>query len=486
MKRTLLLNPPSFQDFDGGAGSRYQATREVTSFWYPTWLCYPAGLIPESRVVDAPPENLTVGQVASLAGDFELAVLFTTSPSFRHDLETVSRLKEKNPQILVGLVGPQVSILAQESLAAGPQVDFVARREFDYAVAEIAQGRPWQEIQGVSYRQGDAIHHNPDRPYLEELDALPMVTEIYHRDLKMENYQIPYLRYPYVSFYTGRGCPGHCVYCLWPQTFTGRRYRVRSVANVVAEVRRSLELFPQAAEIFFDDDTFTANGERARTLGREFRGLNKNFLWSTTARVTTSYETLKAMKEGGLRLLVVGFETGDPQVLKNIRKGATLDLGRRLVKWCRELGIQVHGTFMVGLPGETLASLEASMRFACELDPDTIQVSLATPYPGTEFYDFCRERGYLQDEARVHGRTGYQQCVVDYPGLSAAEIFAAVPKFYRRFYFRPSYMGRAALVMLRDSGERRRLLKEGRQFLSFMFRRRQCPEVEVEAGDSCR
>jgi radical SAM superfamily enzyme YgiQ (UPF0313 family) len=258
------------------------------------------------------------------------------------------------------------------------------------------------------------------------------------------------------------------------------------VANVVAEVRRSLELFPQAAEIFFDDDTFTANGERARSLGREFRGLNKNFLWSTTARVTTSYETLKAMKEGGLRLLVVGFETGDPQVLKNIRKGATLDLGRRLVKWCRELGIQVHGTFMVGLPGETRASLEASMRFACELDPDTIQVSLATPYPGTEFYDFCRERGYLQDEARVHGRTGYQQCVVDYPGLSAAEIFAAVPKFYRRFYFRPSYMGRAALVMLRDSGERRRLLKEGRQFLSFMFRRRQCPEVEVEAGDSCR
>ncbi len=327
MKRTLLLNPPSFQDFDGGAGSRYQATREVTSFWYPTWLCYPAGLIPESRVVDAPPENLTVAQVADLAGDFDLAVLFTSSPSFQHDLETVSRLKEKNSQLLVGLVGPQVSILAQESLAAGPQVDFVARREFDYAVTEIAQGRPWKEILGISYREGDRIHHNPDRPYIEDLDALPMVTEIYHRDLKMENYQIPYLRYPYVSFYTGRGCPAHCVYCLWPQTFTGHRFRVRSVANVVAEVRRSLELFPQSAEIFFDDDTFTADGERARQLGRAFRDLK--FLWSTTARANTSYETLKAMKEGGLRLLVVGFETGDPQVLKNIRKGVTLDLGRR-------------------------------------------------------------------------------------------------------------------------------------------------------------
>jgi radical SAM superfamily enzyme YgiQ (UPF0313 family) len=253
---------------------------------------------------------------------------------------------------------------------------------------------------------------------------------------------------------------------------------------VVAEVRRSLELFPQAAEIFFDDDTFTADSERARQLSREFGPLK--FVWSTTARTNTSYETLKAMKAGGLRLLVVGFETGDPQVLKNIRKGVSLDLGRRLVKWCKELGIQVHGAFMVGLPGETRQSLEASMRFACELDPDTIQVSLATPYPGTEFYDFCRQHGYLQDEALVHGQTGYQQCVVDYPGLAAAEIFAAVPKFYRRFYFRPSYMARTALVMLRDSGERKRLLKEGRQFLNFMFRRRQCPEDQVEAGGNCR
>ena len=483
MKRTLLLNPPSFQDFDGGAGSRYQATREVTSFWYPTWLCYPAGLIPESRVVDAPPENLTVPQVAAMARDYDLAVLFTTQPSFSHDLQTVSRLKEENPGLIVGLVGPQVSVLPQESLLSGPQVDFVARREFDYAVLEVAQGRAWEEILGISFQKNGHIHHNPDRPFIEDLDALPMVTEIYHRDLVMEHYHIPYLHYPYVSFYTGRGCPSHCVFCLWPQTFTGRRFRVRSVANVVAEVRRSLELFPQAAEVFFDDDTFTAAGERARALSRELGRLN--FTWSATARVNTSYETLKAMKEGGLRLLVVGFETGDPLVLQKIRKGATLDLGRRLVKWCRELGIQVHGTFMVGLPGESKQSIEASIRFACELDPDTIQVSLATPYPGTEFYDYCRDRGFLQDDALVHGQTGYQQCVVDYPGLAAAEIFQAVPRFYRRFYFRPRYMARAARQMLKDPEERRRLLKEGRQFFHFMFKRRQASKGQRGTGCSC-
>jgi hopanoid biosynthesis associated radical SAM protein HpnJ len=480
MKRTLLLNPPSFTDFDGGAGSRYQATREVTSFWYPTWLCYPAGLIPESRVVDAPPENLTIDQVATLAKDFDLAVLFTTNPSFPLDVATIQRLKDENPKLVAGLVGPQVSILPEESLAAAPPVDFVARREFDYTILEVAQGRPLADILGLSYRANGRLHHNADRPYIEDLDSLPFVVDIYHRDLKIEHYNIPYLRYPYVSIYTGRGCPHHCVYCLWPQTFTGRRYRVRSPGNVVAEVKRSLELFPQAAEIFFDDDTFTADAERAQAISRELQPLNCT--WSATGRVNTGYETLKAMKEGGLRLLVVGFETGDAQVLKNIKKGATLELGRRFVKWCRELGIQVHGTFMVGLPGETKESIEASMRFACELDPDTIQVSLATPYPGTEFYDFCREQGYMKDQELVQGATGYQQCVVDYPALAAAEIFQAVPRFYRRFYFRPRYMARALKTMIHDPAERRRLLKEGREFFSFLFKRRQCKEAQATAG----
>jgi hopanoid biosynthesis associated radical SAM protein HpnJ len=483
MKRTLLLNPPSFRDFDGGAGSRYQATREVVSFWYPTWLCYPAGMIPESRVVDAPPENLTVDQVAKLARDYDLVVIFTSNASFTADLATITRLKEENPKLAAGLVGPQVSILPEESLAAAPQLDFVARREFDYTILEVAQGRPWDKIQGLSFRQNGRIRHNEDRPYIEDLDALPFVTDIYQRDLKIENYNIPYLRYPYVSIYTGRGCPHQCVYCLWPQTFTGRRYRVRSVPNVAAEVRRALELFPQAAEIFFDDDTFTAYGERAQEIARALAPLKCT--WSATARVNTSYETLKAMKEGGLRLLVVGFESGDPQVLKNIKKGSTPEMGLRFMRWCKELGIMVHGTFMVGLPGETRASIEASMRFACKLDPDTIQVSLASPYPGTEFFDFCREKGYMADQRLVDGSTGYQQCVVEYPGLAAQEIFKAVSRFYRRFYFRPQALSRIIRCMIKDPVERRRYLQTGQEFLTFLFRRRQDKEATGGLGPSC-
>ena len=224
-------------------------------------------------MVDAPPENLTVEQVADLATDFELAVIFTSSPLCRMIWRPSAASRPKIPRLQVGLVGPQVSILAQESLAAGPQWILSPAGSSTMPSPRSPRAGPGARFRGSAIAPDGSIHHNPDRPYLEDLDALPMVTEIYHRDLNIENYEIPYLRYPYVSFYTGRGCPAHCVYCLWPQTFTGRRYRVRSVANVVAEVRRSLELFPQAAEIFFDDDTFTADGERARQLSREFRPL---------------------------------------------------------------------------------------------------------------------------------------------------------------------------------------------------------------------
>jgi radical SAM superfamily enzyme YgiQ (UPF0313 family) len=156
-------------------------------------------------------------------------------------------------------------------------------------------------------------------------------------------------------------------------------------------------------------------------------------------------------------------------------------MGLRFMRWCKELGITVHGTFMVGLPGETKASIEASMRFACKLDPHTIQVSLASPYPGTEFYDLCREKGYLVDQKLVHGSTGYQQCVINYPGLASEDIFKAVSQFYRRFYFRPRALARITWCMIKDPAERRRFLQQGQEFLTFLSRRRQGKE---ETGPS--
>lgn len=469
--KTLLLNPPSYDDFDGGAGSRYQATREVWSFWYPTWLCYPAGMIPDSRVLDAPPEGLSQSQVVDAARAYDFVVMHTSTPSFRLDVRTAELIKDANPRCTIGLVGGHVSARPEETLRAARAVDVVVRKEFDYPVRDLATGRGWATIPGISYRRNGVIVHNPEPPPLTpaQLDALPFVTPIYHRDLDYLKYNSPYCRYPYVSLYTGRGCPARCTFCLWPQVTTGHAYRARSAENVLAEVRSMRGLFPHMREIFFDDDTFTADPARARRIAEMLRPLG--VCWSTNARANVDRETLQAMKDGGLRLLVVGYESGNEQILKNIRKGVPIERARRFTRDCHDLGILVHGTFILGLPGETRATIEETIRFARQMDPETVQVSLASPYPGTHFHEYVREHGFLVEEV-YNDEAGYQRCTVSYPDLPAEQIFAAVERFYRKFYFRPKYFVKALGKMARSSDERKRMLRDAGDFFSTMYKRR--------------
>lgn len=468
--RVALLNPPTYEDFDGGAGSRYHARREVTSFWYPTWLCYPAGLIPDSRVIDAPAERLDLEQTLPLLKGYDLVAMYTTTASHSLDLKTAETIKAAYRDVKVALLGPHVSILPDQTLKASGAIDFVCRREFDYTLKEYAEGRPLGEIDGVSYRNNGNIIHNKDRPFIEDLDALPFVVDIYKRDLDYLNYTIPYLRNPYVSIYAGRGCPAQCIYCLWPQTFSGNVYRVRSPENVVEEVKLAVKHFPRAKEIFFDDDTFTANKSRAREIAKLLKPLG--IVWSCTTRASLDYETMKLMKDSGLRLLLVGYESGNEKILKTMKKGVTLEQGLEFAKNCKKLNIMTHGAFVMGLPGETPESVEDSIRFAREVDPDTVQVSLASPYPGTEFYEICKKEGYLVMDNLVSDK-GYQKCGVQYPGMSSEEIYNAVIKFYKKFYFRPSYIAKTVWRMLRDKEEAKRLLKEGYEFFQFTIRRKE-------------
>jgi hopanoid biosynthesis associated radical SAM protein HpnJ len=467
--KTLLLNPPSFEKFDGGAGSRYQATREITSFWYPVWLAYPAGLIKESRLLDAPPHGITPEETIQIARSYDFVVIFTSTPGFKSDIQLAGRIKEENPQIKIALVGPHVSVRPEESLNASPAIDFIARREFDYSVAEFAWGKNLEDINGISFRKKGEIVHNPDRPFIEDLDALPFVVEILRRDLDFRKYNIPYLLYPYVSFYTSRGCPALCTFCLWPQTMSGHRWRTRSTMNVLAEVKRALELFPEAREIFFDDDTFTWQKSRVLELCEGLKPLR--FTWSCNSRVNTDYETLKAMKEVGCRLLVVGFESGDPEILKNIKKGATTEQAFRFMKDCKHLGITVHGDFQIGHPGETHETIENTIRFAMKLDPKTMQVSMSHPYPGTEFFNYLEKHGYFVT-VDMTDELGHQLPNFEYPGLSREEIVKAVEDFYARYYFRPRIIFRIVRRALFDGSERRRLYREGKEFFRLRAKRK--------------
>jgi hopanoid biosynthesis associated radical SAM protein HpnJ len=467
--RTLFLNPPSFEGFDGGAGSRWPASREIESYWYPVWLCYPAGMLPDSKVVDAPPHKISIEQTVAMASDFELLVLFTSTPGFNVDVKIAEMMKDVNPKMKVAFVGPPVTTEPEKSLRASTAIDFVVKREFDYPIVEFANGKPLEEIAGVVFRKDGGYQNNPEAPPIEDLDALPWASKVYKRDLDFRNYNVPFLLHPFISLYTSRGCPAQCTFCLWPQTHSGHRWRLRSTDDIMNECRYVQENFPGLKEIFFDDDTF--NYQKARTIELCNKLKPLKLTWSCTSRVTTDYDTLKAMKDAGCRLLIVGYESGDQQILKNIKKGATIDMARRFTANTKKLGLVVHGDFIVGLPGESRETIRKSIDFAKELDVETIQVSIGHPYPGTEFYDHVKKNGLITIDAMTDD-TGHQLPNYTYPGLDRGELVEWVERFYGEYYFRPKVAFRLVRKALFNNGERKRLYKEAREYLALRSKRK--------------
>src|SRR6266705_150979 len=467
--KTLLLNPPSFPNFDGGASSRWPAAREIASFWYPVWLAYPAGLIKDSRLLDAGPHGVTPEETIQMSKDYDFVALYTSTPGWKNDVRLAEMMKAAHPGLKLAFVGPPVTSQPDQALNSSEAIDFVVRKEIDYALKEFAEGREIRDIQGVSFRKDGRNVHNADRPPLHDLDSLPFASDVYKRDLDITRYNVPFLLNPYISFYTSRGCPALCTFCLWPQTHSGHRWRLRSTDDVASEVRYALEAFPQMKEIFFDDDTF--NYQKARTIELCAKLKPLKFTWSCTSRVTTDYDTLKAMKEAGYRLLIVGYESGDPQILKNIKKVATGDMAERFTANCKKLGLVVHGDYIIGLPGETPQSLRKTIDFAKRLDNETIQVSIAHPYPGTEFYDYAKKNDLITIDSMTD-EVGHQLPTVIYPGLDRAELVDWVERFYGEYYFRPRVIWRVVRKAIFDSTERKRLTKEAREYLALRAKRK--------------
>ena len=365
----------------------------------------------------------------------------------------------------------------ERSLRASAAIDFVAREEFHFTIAEVAEGRSLASVTGLSYKgpNGHAVH-NPDREILADMDRLPFVTPVSKRDLRPEDYYIGYLLHPYLSLYTGRGCRSRCTFCLWPQTVGGHRYRTRSVDHVLEEAALVTRLFPQVKELFFDDDTFTDDRPRAEAIAR---GLGKlGITWSCNAKANVPRDTLKVLKDNGLRLLLVGYESGNQQILINIKKGLRVDRARRFAADCRDLGITVHGTSILGLPGETKETIQETIRFAREVNPHTLQVSVAAPYPGTELHRQAVENGWLPDDgdgATLVSERGTQLAALSYPHLGHTEILESVDVFYKRFYFRAGKLAEMSAELLRRPSMTTRRLREGGEFVRFLNRRARTP-----------
>jgi len=428
MSRTLFLSPPSFDGFDGGAGSRYQARREVTSYWYPTWLAQPAALVPGAKLLDCPPHEIAIDECLRQAQEYQHVIIHTSTPSLRNDCRVAEAIKARRPETLIGFVGAHAAVLPAETLKASPAIDWVGRKEFDYTCREVAEGRPLSDITGLSYRQDGKNVHNRD--------------------------------------------------------IGGHKYRVRSAQNVADEMAYAKKLFPQVKEFFFDDDTFTANLPRAREIAQKLKPLGLQ--WSCNSRANISYDTIKLMKECGLRLLLVGYESGSEEILRRVKKGVTLEEMRCFTKACRDLGVVIHGTFILGLPIETRETIEQTIQFAQELDVFSIQVSLAAPYPGTELFEMARQNGWFakRDKTDIVHDDGLQQSTLEYPGLSKEEIFEAVEVFYRRYFLRPKPILRIIKTMLQDKEVCVRRLREGYEFFRTMAQRRESLSA-AQSSRSC-
>src|SRR5271170_7613447 len=456
MSKTLYLSPPSFDGFDGGAGARYQARREVTSYWYPTWLAQPAALTPNSRLLDCPPHNIGMDETLRIARDFQHVIINTSTPSLKNDCKVAEAIKAQKPDTKIGFVGAHTMVLPTETLKASPAIDWVGRKEFDFTCKEVAEDRPLETIAGLSFKNRDGkIKHNPEREMIQNMDTLPWVADVYKRDLEIEKYFIGYLLHPYVSMYTGRGCPAQCTFCLWPQTIGGHKYRVRSPQNVADEMAYMKKLFPRAREI----------AKKLAPLGVH---------WSCNSRANLDYDTIKSFKDNGLRLFLVGYESGNDDILTRIKKGVTMDEMRRFTKDCHRAGVVIHGTFILGLPVETRQTIEHTINFAKELDVFSLQVSLAAPYPGTELYEMAKQNGWFvkKDKTDLVELDGLQQSTLEYPGLDKDKIFEEVERFYRTYYLRPKPIMRIIKTMLEDKDILVRRCREGYEFFNSLRERK--------------
>lgn len=445
--------------------------------YYPIWLAYATGVLDQegfvTRLIDAPAVGYTLSDVLAWVAERSprLMVIDTSTPSIHNDVEVATAIKGQAPGAFTLLVGPHVTALPEESLRLCPAADAVARGEFEYTVRDVARvlrdGGALDTVEGLSFRDHSGqVIHNPDRAPIEDLDALPYVSQVYQRHLRVTDYFYSIARYPQVTILTGRGCPHHCTYCVWPQTLTGHRYRRRSVENVAREFDFIQRELGQVREVFVEDDTLTVDRKRCEALAEALTRQGNRLAFSANSRADVPYETLARLKQAGLRLLCVGFESGDQRVLDAMCKGIQLEQFYRFREDARRAGVLVHGCFMAGGPGETHESLAKTLELAKALSPDTAQFFPLMVYPGTEAYAWARGSGYLATEDYRAWLTcdGQHRTVLEQPGLTSEELAEWCDAARRAFYLRPRYIAAKIAQIASQPAEAGRIVRAARVF----------------------
>ncbi|MBZ9577953.1 radical SAM protein [Patescibacteria group bacterium] len=439
MMRIALLNLPWRQNRRLGvrAGSRWPFTSLpekdglIHYIPFPFFLAYAASLLKKEgrkvKLIDAIAEGLGEECLIEKLNSFkpELIVVESSTPSFKNDLRTIHRIYNALPNCRIAICGPHASVFSKESLEEYDVIDYILVGEYEYTLLDLVNclenSLDLESILGLAYRRGEEVRINNERPSIDNLDSLPWPER---EDVPIYKYNDGFasLPSPNVQMWTTRGCPFHCSYCLWPQTmYREHKHRKRSPLAVVEEMECLIRRFNFKA-VYFDDDVFNIDREHVLAICNEIIKKKIEIPWAAMARADLMDETLlESMSCAGLCAIKYGIESADQNIVNLCKKNMDLDKAYQAIRLTKKLGIKVHLTFCLGLQGESKQTIQQTVKFIQDSQPDSLQFSFATPFPGTEYFEYIRNKGRLLSEHWPDYDANYK-CVVKTQELSNRDL----------------------------------------------------------------
>lgn len=459
--KVFLANPPWRKgDFYGiRAGSRWpfmvklKKVEKIPGYLpMPFFLAYAAAVLEKNNIEVLLVDSIALGQTDD---EFleeikkykpDLFLIETSTPSINTDINWINKIKSIFPKVKTVLTGPHATVFAEKLLEENKTIDFILSGEYEYIllnlVKNLEKGDCGNGVKGVTFRKNGEIIKNEPAELIKNLDEIPWPARHF---LPMYSYNDAFagLPSPNVQIWASRGCPFKCIFCNWPHTmYGGPSYRARDVKDVVNEIKWLIEKYKFKA-FYFDDDTFNIGNERIIALCKELKKQDIDIPWAIMARAdTTDEETFKIMKNAGLYAVKFGVESGVQQIVDNCGKSLDLQKVKKSVEILKKLCVKVHLTFTFGLPGETKQTIEKTIKFLKELNPDSAQFSIVTPFPGTIYYDILDNKGYILSK-NWDDYDGNNLAVIRTETLSAEQLiyyYKKAIKDWKKYVFITHYL----------------------------------------------
>ena len=412
-----------------------------TTVWPPLSLCTMGAVLRddgfEVKINDCPSEGVNREGLRKILKEYksDLLVFSSSTPSIKHDSKIPALAKEVLPELKVAAFGIHVGVLPDDTFTMSPGLDFILKGEPEFSALELARalsaGDGFDRIAGLSFSLNGAVVHNENRPFYREIDDLPFPAW----DLvDLDNYSLPFTGKRFVMVMSSRGCPFDCTFCV-AQSYYGKKIRKRSAERIVDEIEWTMKTHG-IEDFFFWSESFTIVKKNVHELCDEILKRKLKIRWVCNSRVdSVDRELLLKMKRAGCWMISYGIESGDQSILDRALKKVSLEQVERAIELTREVGFQMAGHFVLGLPGETEETLKKTAELSRKLDLDYAQFYCAAPWPGSRLYDMAVKEGWLNTD----DWDKYEQStmVMDYPEVSGQKVMEHRDRMVRNFYFRP-------------------------------------------------